>query len=199
MFDFAGRILVKSVALMTITLLFTGCGSFALKYQNYFTKNFAYFSSNYDGNPESRLSAGAESNNFEDGNLDEYSASKYPTVITGFRSLDYHNSDAYTNVNNLDGQFTAVMVPPGKTEDQAIPLATFDLKGKTLSSTKQLPEATKIVMIKMEYPAPMVYLDNKALQAAYGSGAYTVIWKNLRYNGKTENRELARSTTNLTK
>lgn len=176
--------------------LLTGCGSFPLKYQNYFTKNFAYYASEYEGNPQDNLSSGAESNNFVDGNEPSYSAAKVPQVIAGFRSLEYQNN-RYSKVGMFDIQFTAQMVPPGKTEAESVQLATFDLNGKEFASKAHVPELSKIVLIKMSYPAPMLYLDSKALQAKYGSGDYTVIWKVASEDGKASNRELARVTTSL--
>ncbi|MES2963886.1 MAG: hypothetical protein V4760_08345 [Bdellovibrionota bacterium] len=188
---------VRSIAFASAVMMLTGCGSFAVKYQNYFTKNFAYFASNYDGNPGLELASGAESNNFEDGNLESYSAGKFPTVITGFRTLEYQNSD-YSRAGSFDIEFGCWMVPPGKSEAEAVSVATFSLKGKNLSYVKQLAEAKNVVMIKMSYPAPMVYLDNAALQKTYGSGVYTMIWKATKEDGKDSSRELSRVTTNLT-
>lgn len=192
MFARACRTIIPAVGLVFLT----GCAGFAVKYQNYFTKNFAYFASKYDGNPNNNLSAGAESNNFEDGNESSYSAKEFPSIITGFRTLEYQNTN-YHKGNQFDIEFMAVMVTPGKTDADAIPVASFALKGKNFSFTKQLPESSHIVLINMSYPAPMIYLDNKALQAKYGTGAYTVIWKVAREDGKESNREMTRVTTNL--
>ena len=191
------RKLALGFKLSIAAAMLTGCNSFAIKYQNYFTKNLAYFASNYDGNPQAGLASGAESNNIEDGNLDQYPVSKFPTIISGFRTLDYQNSN-YHRGGLFDIAFGCFMVPPGKSEAEAIPVASYTLKGTSFSSVKQLPEATNIVIIKMDYPATMIYIDNAALQKTYGSGAYTMIWKATREDGKDSNRELSRVTTNLT-
>ena len=197
MFTRAGRFSFSVACTLLGATRLTGCGSFPIKYQNYFTKNFAYYASNYDGNPQHELSAGAESNNFVDGNEASYSAAKVPQVIAGFRTLEYQNSN-YSKANQFDIRFTAQMIPPGKTEAESIQLASFDLNGKDFASKALAPELSKIVLIKMSYPAPMMYLDNKALQMKYGPGDYTVIWKVASEDGKASNRELARVTTQLT-
>ena len=191
------RKIALGLKLTLVATMLTGCNSFAIKYQNYFTKNLAYFASNYDGNPQAGLSSGAESNNIEDGNLDQYPASKFPTIISGFRTLEFQNSN-YSRAGNFDIAFGCFMVPPGKSEADAIPIASFTLQGTSFSSTKQLAEAKNIVIIKMDYPATMIYIDNAALQKTYGSGSYTMIWKATREDGKDSNRELSRVTTNLT-
>lgn len=192
----AGRVsLSMACAVLGMTFL-TGCSSFPLKYQNYFTTNFAYFASNYDGNPADNLSAGAESNNFEGGNEASYSAAKVPHVITGFRTLQYQNTN-YHRAGHFDFQFSAFLIPPGKGDADAVHLGSFILDGKSLNSQPLAPEVSKIVLIKMSYPAPMIYLDSKALQAKYGSGEYTVFWKATSEDGQATNREMARVTTSL--
>lgn len=189
--------ILKSLFIASAFFLTTGCNTFALKYQNYFTANLAYFASKYDGNPADNLSAGAESNNFEGANLETYSTAKYPLVIAGFRTLEFQNTN-YHKGNQFDFQFKATLIPPGKSDADAIPVATFVLDGKSLSYAKQLPEAQNVVLIKMSYPAVMVYLDNAALQKTYGSGTYTMVWTGTSYDGKPQNRELHRASTTLT-
>lgn len=154
-----GSLLLASAVLGLAFL--TGCSSFPLKYQKYLTKNFAYFASNYDGDPSRELSAGAESNNFEGGNEESYSAAKVPHVIAGFRTLEYQNS-RYARSGNFDIEFVAQLIPPGKGDADAVPLASFTLEGKSFSSKANAAEVSKLVIIKMSYPAPMIYLDSKA-------------------------------------
>ena len=180
--------------ILLVNNLLSGCSTFAMSYQNYFTKNFAYVASNYDGNPNLQLSDGAESNNIEDGNLEAYPASEYPTVYFGFRTLEHHNSQ-YTKGNNMDETITGFLVAPGKTEEQAIPFANLTMKGSNIEVKPAIAQIKGTTFIKMTYPAFFMKVDNKALQAAHGSGSYTLIWKSVLSNGKVENRELSRVVT----
>ncbi|WP_141734368.1 hypothetical protein [Oligoflexus tunisiensis] len=181
-------------SVLLASALLSGCSTFALSYQNYFTKNFAYVATGYDGNPSVQLSDGAESNNIENGNETEYSATEHPTIFFGFRSLEHHNSQ-YTRGGNMDDTIVGTLIAPGKTEP--IPFLTLSMSGSNINAQPSIPQAQAVTFIKATYPALMVKVDNKAKQSTYGSGAYTLVWKSVKSSGKTEDRELSRVTTQL--
>lgn len=186
-----------SLSLFTAALAQSGCSTFALSYQNYFTKNFAYVSTGYDGNPGVQLADGAESNNIENGNEKEYSAAEHPTIFFGFRTLEHHNSQ-YTRGSNMDEVIHGTLVPPGKSEAEAVQFVTLTMSGSNINAKLAIPQqASTVTFIKASYPALMVKVDNKAMQAAYGSGPYTIVWTSVKSDGKEENRELSRVVTEL--
>ncbi len=183
--------LIAGLGLMT-----SSCATFALSYQNYFTKNFAYVASKYTGDPTKRMDDGAESNNFDDGNQASYSAAEYPSLLFGFRSLEHHNSQ-YTSGNQMDETIIAAYIPPQKSEADAVAFLTLEMSGKNINAKPAIPQVTGITFMKQTYPALYATIDTKSLLAASGSGQYTIIWKSVKGDGKVENRELSRVVTTI--
>lgn len=182
--------------LMLVSAVFVaGCAGFALDYQNGLKSNYAFTASSYTGMP-SVASEGVEGYDFQDTNLPEYSASSFPEVVFGMRSLDYR----LTNYNREDGvgAFHALLVPPGKTEADAIIVAKYQYSNKRFSWSVGLPGIARSFMVGTSYAAPSIVFKNKLLQQKYGSGVYTVIWINTDANGTPEQREMSRSSTKLT-
>ncbi|GAB4127557.1 MAG: hypothetical protein Fur0040_10450 [Sideroxydans sp.] len=180
--------------LLIMASLVTGCAGFVMDYQNAFNRNFAFTASAYTG-MMSVASEGVEADGFQNPNLAEYSAAQFPQVLFGMRSLDYHLT-YYTRDDGV-GAFHALLVPPGKDESAAIPVAYYKYAGKRFTWTVAMPDVARSFMIGTSYAAPYIVFDNKLLQQKYGSGVYTVIWVNTDANGKPENREMSRSSTRL--
>jgi hypothetical protein len=180
--------------LLLIVAFIAGCAGFALDYQNGLKSNYAFTASSYTG-ASSVASEGVEGYDFQDVNLSEYSASSFPEVLFGMRSLDYR----LTNYNRDDGvgAFHALLIPPGKTETNAIPVANYEYSNKRFSWSVKMPGIARSFMIGTSYAAPSIVFNNKLLQQKYGSGVYTVIWINTNANGVTEKREMSRSSTKL--
>lgn len=182
-------------ALLLIAVTIAGCAGFALEYQNGLNSNYAFTASSYTG-ASSVGDEGVEGYDFQDPNLPEYSSSKFPEVIFGMRSLDYR----LTNYNRDDGvgAFHALLVPPGKTDADAIVIANYEYSNKRFRWSVKMPGIARSFMVGTSYAAPSIVFNNKLLQQKFGSGIYTVIWINTNANGKAERREMSRSSTKLT-
>lgn len=184
----------KALVLAAFGTTLTACATFDLSYQNYFTKNYAYVAAGYSGNPNEQRKDGVESNDMESPNRSDYPAADYPSVSFGFRSLEHHNSQ-YTSGNHMDELIVGTYTSPKSPEP--VTFITLDMSGNNINAKPGVAAVKSITLLKQSYPALLVNFDNKALQAAAGSGTYTIVWKSLKADGKAENRELSRIVTNL--